>query len=240
MVWGLAGSAITVAVLIGVSALPATSRKSIGHEIVEFRVPLGVKLASFWYRDWMYRHIVAEATRGLTGDLERVNALFEWVVRHIRTDMPKDWAVEDDHPLHVIIRGYGADWQVSDVFTILCTYAGYPAVMGRAKASSSTTRVMLAFVSLRGDWRVFDPYHRNRFVGEDGVPLSVAQLEAQPQLALRAEHQPVIAGVPYGDYFHDIRPVEHGAFLRPKRQMWWPRLWHEVGQLGRRVLGGAS
>ena len=227
--WVVLGCGLTVAALIGVGALPATSKKSIGSRVETFRLPLGVKLASFWYRDWMYRHLVREILQGASSDVERVNRLYDWTVAHVRTNIPEDWVVEDDHPLHIIIRGYGVDWQVADVFTILCTYAGYPAMMGKAQLGTSRERVVLALVSLRGQWRVFDPYYHNRLIMEDGLPVSLSRLQQQPELIRQAPHQPVIAGIPYADYFHDIRPLEAGAYIRAYRQMWWPRLWHELG-----------
>jgi len=44
VVWGLVGSVTTLGVLLIVSALPATLRKSFNREVVEFKIPLGVKV----------------------------------------------------------------------------------------------------------------------------------------------------------------------------------------------------
>lgn len=235
--WMALGSALTVGLAGAVAGWPSTWRKSAGMTVTTFSVPLGIKLAAFSYRQWMYEHLVEEITQGLTDDRARVEAIFDWTVAHIRTDVPQGWVVEDDHPLHVIVRGYGADWQVTDVFTLLCAYAGYPGMMASAKTGSSRGRVLLALVQLNGRWRVYDPYHRNRFVAADGSPVDLAALQADPALAARAAHQPVIDGMPYLAYFRQVRPLERGPFLRPNRHMWWPRIWQEMHQWGRRVAG---
>ena len=124
-VWTIGGIIIVVAGL-GFAALPATTRQGLNFEVSARRTPLYIKAMEFLVRDHEYRRLADEITAGATTDEQRALALFGWTRTHIRP-RPGGWPVVDDHILNIIIRGYGEDDQMADVFTTLTTYAGVPA-----------------------------------------------------------------------------------------------------------------
>jgi hypothetical protein len=56
-------------------------------------------------------------------DQQKAKAIFEWKIKHI-VKQPPQLPVIDDHPWHIIVRGYGMADQMADVFAVLSNYAG--------------------------------------------------------------------------------------------------------------------
>lgn len=74
-----------------------------------------------------------EITNGCTNDKDKAMAIFNWIASNIKKQ-PDELPVMDDHPLNIIIRGYGTRDQFEDIFTILCTYVNLPAFRQRVYA----------------------------------------------------------------------------------------------------------
>jgi len=131
-----------------------TYTKGVDFEVKEYTIPLYLKVYSFLDRHFHYKYLAKIITRGLNSDEEKIIAIFNWVQKNMR-QQPESLPVVDDHPLNIIIRGYGADDQFEDVFTLLCNYSGIPAYMAILKSEASDSKITLSFVFYNEKWRVF-------------------------------------------------------------------------------------
>ena len=105
---------------------PATTRQGIDFRQRTILQPLYLKAMDFISRDGHYRLLAREIVQGAATDEARALQIYAWTRDHIRP-VPPGLPVVDDHIWHIIIRGYGTDDQVNDVFTTLCAYAGLSA-----------------------------------------------------------------------------------------------------------------
>ena len=85
----------------------------------------------------------------------------------------------DDHIFYTIVRGYGEEEQVSEVFTLLTDYSGIPAFWGVAWKNDKTRRI-LSFCRLKGHWTVWDATKGKPLKNPDGSLESVEQLSREP------------------------------------------------------------
>ena len=139
-----------------------TYTKGVDFEVKEYTIPLYLKVYSFLDRHFHYKYLAETITHGLNSDEEKIIAIFNWAQKNIR-QQPESLPVIDDHPLHIIIRGYGAGDQFEDVFTLLCNYSGIPAYMAALKSKASDNKITFSFVFYKEKWRVFHAVHNLMF-----------------------------------------------------------------------------
>ena len=229
MVYGLASGCLLLGG-VGLATMPATTRQGVNFQVSVRSVPLYVKAVAFLHRHFQCALLAGQITQGRGSDLARALAVFEWTRQHIRPT-PAGWPVVDDHILDIIIRGYGLDDQMADVFTMLATYAGVPAFWRVAKVSGG--RLVLAFARVDGRWTVWDVAHGLAFREADGRLADVHALIADPALVRATAGSLAPDGVPYDRYVAQLQPFQAPAMLRAEQQMLWPRVWFEV----RRAIG---
>lgn len=182
-------------VVVMVLVWPVSTRQGINYEVMNRRIPLGLKAAQFLYRDMVHRRLARKITAGQKSDVACVEALLSWVGKEIQPT-PEGRAIIDDHVLGIVERGYGEPDQMADLFTTLCVYSGYPAFWKVIKLSDGDGERVLCFVCLQGDWTVWDASRGIGLENSQGRLLTVEQLTAEtprasfetPQL-LRAEKQ---------------------------------------------------
>ena len=160
---------LVVCVLIGaVLHIPLNTKQGVGFRVTTKKIPLYAKCCGFFYRDYQYRALSRSITKGVTGDSEKVMAVYSWTVENIRPK-PEDFPAIDDHIWNIIIRRYGLADQMADVFTTLASYSGYDAFFASPKVSRY---LMLSFVKLDGEWRMFDVYNEKAFITDNDLELS--------------------------------------------------------------------
>ena len=214
---------------LGISTAPATTRQGVNYAVSNRTLPSYVKLWDFLDRHFHYALLAKQITQGLRSDEERALAIFKWTRAHIRPT-PPDWAVVDDHILHIVIRGHGLDDQMADVFTTLSTYTGVPAFWNRVRLDGPTRGLVLSFARLDGRWAVFDVANGFVFRDAQGHLASVEELAANPQLIAFTVRDLEPGGRPYPDYLAACVPLEVATPLRAELQMPWPRFWYEIRQ----------
>lgn len=231
----LAGLSFVISILI--VFMPMTYRVGINGELTVRHIPLYAKLGGFLYRDHEYRRIATEITGKIKQKEEKVLAVYNWTIMHIRTDQPEYWPVIDDHILDIIIRGYGESDQLADVFTTLCAYSGMPAYWRLYRVKDASKRkiasVVLSFVKLDRDngWLVFDLYNQKYFRTDDGRIADIKDIKKDPGLVGKNVGDFKIKGVPYPDFFRSIEPVNDAVYLRPDKQMFMKRILFEITKL---------
>ena len=225
---GLMAAGVAAALLYALSA-PATTRQGVNFVVTTTRIPRYVKALGFLHRDAQYRLLAGQITGALRGDEERALAVFRWTRAHI-LPTPGGWPIVDDHVLHIVIRGYGVEDQMADVFTTLLTYTGVPAFWKPIKLADPEAMLILSFANVDGRWAVFDVAHNVIFADAQGRLLDVETLAATPSLGDTIAGDVRLLGLPYSRYLALLRPFTVPKPLRAQKQMPWPRFWHELHQ----------
>src|SRR3989338_2882841 len=147
-----------------------TTKQGINGQVHEIKLPLYLKMLDFVDRHYNYKNLVAN----ILGDAKDENAktlkIFNWVTANVREN-PKELPIIDDHPLNILIRGYGMEDQFEDIFTILCTYAEMEAFFKLFK-NHSGGGYYVSFVKIGGRWRPLSTF-RGAYATKDRAIASV-------------------------------------------------------------------
>lgn len=134
-----------------------TTKQGINYEVRLIKIPLYLKILDFFDRHYNYIELVRRITSGSKTEQEKIIKVFEWVTQNVKRN-PAELPVMDDHPLNIIIRGYGVNDQLEDIFTILCTYAGCEAFYKKF-SNSQGLKYYISFVRIMGEWYPFSAYY---------------------------------------------------------------------------------
>ena len=176
MAWGAAA-----VLLIAAAVWPVTTRFGVDYRWSSRRVTLFEKAVHFLSRDLQTRRLVAELTRGARSTDERLLRLFDWTVVHVRAT-PPGLPVVDDHPWHIIIRGYGASDQRAEAFALLASHAGFQAGAAPLYVPGTEKRLLVTVVRDGGRTLVFDVNHGVAFRNGRGGLADVREVTANPAL----------------------------------------------------------
>lgn len=136
-------------------ALPTVTRQGINYRVHEKKIPLALKAGDFLLRDFQYRRLSAEITRGARSPEEKTVRLLRWTHDHIRL-APPELPVIDDHVARIIDRGYGDADQLADVFTTLAAYSGLSAFWQGFRTPDRPGGFILSFVKIKNHWTAWD------------------------------------------------------------------------------------
>lgn len=207
---------ILVSVIIFGLNYPVTTKRGIDYRVEVLKIPLYLKIAEFLSRDYHYKKLTKDITFGCKNDTEKALKIFKWVTANIKKT-PEGFKVIDDHIWNIIVRGYGAGDQFSDVFVTLCVYAGIPAFRGSLSAKDSLSRILVSYVRLNGCWVIFDPYYKIYFKKEDGNLACVDDILRRPQIIEENVSNSGLANsLEYAKYYNNLKAVSE-----PKRLKAW-------------------
>ena len=231
------GTGVVLLLALGavtLSSLPVTTKQGVNFKVSTKAIPLYMKAMSFIDRHCQYRLLAREVTQGVSSDRERAMALFEWTRQHVRPQ-PHELPVIDDHVLHIIIRGYGAEDQMADVFTTLLTYAGVPAFWRFVEFEGTPGCVVLSFARVDGRWVTFDVANGLVFADTQHRLIDVHELINHPELVQQTTGALAPHGIPYWKYVEQLRPFRVPGVLRAQKQMLGLRVVYEVQRVFHRV-----
>ncbi|MCM8790640.1 MAG: hypothetical protein NC938_02960 [Candidatus Omnitrophica bacterium] len=193
---------------------PLTYRVGVDGVVSEKKIPLYAKACGFLYRDWMYKDIVRSIVNDKMSDEEKALAIMRWTTENIKGKVPVGLKTVDDHPLNIIIRQYGQEDQLEDVFTILCSYTGVYGGMYKCYNDDKSKFIILSFVNTKtGQWLIFDVSKNKYFLNDKGGVASVSDY-LEGKIILSDEDKAM-----YGDYFDDIRNIDFSSMTRASEQM---------------------
>lgn len=219
-------------VLWMIAQWPVTTRQGVNFRVRTLQIPLYVKVIEFLDRDYHYRRLAREITDGVRGEAERAEAIFRWMRAHLYAGTPEGLPVVDDHVWHVVLRGYGGDDQLADLFVTLAAYAGVPASVQRVRTPEGSARVSIALFQADGRWVPVDPYRGYWFTDAQGRLADLEAMRRDPAIAKRIVGEQMVGGAPYVAYLSEVTPPIAGSAgaLRAVRQQPWRRLWLEMRQ----------
>ena len=227
-----------VAAAVGIGLWPVATRVGLNYQLSSKRIPLYEKVINFLSRDLQARRLAKEIVAGASTDEEKLLKIFSWVTEYVRP-APPGFPVVDDHILHTIIRGYGADDQRAEAFVVLTGYAGLRGSVVRLEPPGHPNVFLyVALVTSGAHTYLFDITNRVIFRDERG---HLADLEALLRnLRLIAETAPglVVEGIPYQHYFLGLRQAK--TWSRTDAQQLWPRLKQELRRVWHGLFGQAQ
>lgn len=144
---------LTAAILISaVFALNVSviTKQAINGKVDAIKLPLYLKILDFVDRHYNYKNLVVNILGDTRDENDKVVKIFNWVISHVQKK-PRELPVIDDHPLNILIRGYGMQDQFEDIFTILCTYAGLDAIFKSFKNNSGDV-YYVSLIKINGRW----------------------------------------------------------------------------------------
>jgi len=165
---------ISIVILLNIEV---STCRGINYEVSIIKIPLYLKVLDFFDRHYNYNQLVKSIVKDVKTEEERVMKIFEWTYKNIR-EVPAGMPIIDDHVWHIIVRGYGASDQFSDVFTTLCNYAGLDAFYSWVYTQDRTKRIPLSFVRIKNKWYIFDPYHGAYFKDKKGRLADIETLKS--------------------------------------------------------------
>lgn len=189
---------LTVSVIIAIAFIPMPTKQGVNHVVRVYSIPLYIKTIEFLDRDFRYRQIIAEIAPSNLTARDRVLSIFNWCVKKIK-HQPEGLPVVDDHPYSIILRGYGIEDQFEDIFTILCTYAGYESFY-RVLKSNDGSENYVSFVRYEGQWHIFSAWRNAYPPDKQNYPASVEYVKSNP-----------VSLVPFLKKFQDL---DSALFLR--------------------------
>jgi hypothetical protein len=180
-------------------AVPATTRQGIDYRVTVHRVPLYVKALGFLQRHAEHGVLVSRICSAHTAAEDCVLSLFDWTHGHIRP-MPSGWPVVDDHPLNIVIRGYGTNDQMAAVFTTFAGYIGVPAFFRFVPQQGGSTTRVLSFARISDKWVIFDVERHVVFRDVRGELADVESLASNPTLVDSQTKHLTIGQPPYSAF----------------------------------------
>jgi len=225
---------LILVILLGFLNIPATTKQRIDSKFYKLKIPLYIKIIEFVDRDYNYKKLTSRILADCRDDQEKVLSLFEWTHKNIKTDVPGEWPVMDDHVWSIVIRGYGAYGQLSDVFTTLCVYAGFETRLVEFEHNSGK-KLIVSAVKIKGKWTLFDPYYRVYFKTSSGRIATVKDLLANPSLIGNETNLISYQGVRYAEYFDNLSNIDFDRLPRPRayRQNFFKRIFYDIINLFR-------
>ncbi|MDE3118892.1 MAG: hypothetical protein KGL03_07745, partial [Nitrospirota bacterium] len=222
---GTVGLALLVT-LIG--QIPTTGLEGVDDRMIVHRMPLWEKAAKFYLRHRQFQRWAEEAAGGETDPQRRVLRLMEWTRSQVKP-IPSGLPLVDDHISHIVLRHYGNDGQLSEVFTALTTYTGNEGRWEAYSPPGASARVALCFIESEGKWWVFDVWNGGWFETPSGQIATIEDFKHPEQLRRRGQAPELLGGLPYINYFQDVEGVFVRSFSRASGQMPWHRLLMVIG-----------
>ena len=144
--------------VISILNVGVSTKQGVNYRVHEIKMPLYLKTLDFIDRHYNYKNLVSNILGDTKDDNTKTVKILNWVNANVRKN-PKELPVIDDHPLNILIRGYGVQDQFEDIFTILCTYAGMEAFFKMFKNNSGEIYYM-SFVKIDGRWCPLSAFNR--------------------------------------------------------------------------------
>lgn len=136
--------------VIFVLNVSVSTKQGVNYQVHQIRLPLYLKILDFVDRHYNYKNLVSNILGDTKDGNDKTIKIFNWITSNVRKN-PKELPVIDDHPLNILIRGYGVRDQFEDIFTILCTYARMQAFTRMFKNISGEV-YFISFVKIKEKW----------------------------------------------------------------------------------------
>jgi len=222
------GALSVVSLLFLIGQIPTNGLEGVDDRMIVHRMPLWEKAAKFYIRHREFQQWAKEAAGGEIDPQRRVLRLMEWTRSQVKP-IPPAFPFVDDHISHIVLRHYGNDGQLSEVFTALTTYTGNEGRWEAYAPPGASARVALCFIGVEGKWWVLDVWNGGWFETPSGQIAAIEDFKHPEQLRGQGQALKLLGGLPYVNYFQDVEGVFRRSFSRAYGQMPWHRILMMIG-----------
>lgn len=212
--------------VIGIACWPVTSRVGVNYVVTTQGLTLAEKVVHFLSRHWQTQRLAASVTGSARSSEEKIERILAWVNDHVQPVPPK-FPVVDDHPLHILLRGYGSADQRTEAFTLIASYADLPTATVFTRPKGADRPLILALVRWEKSLYPVDVEHNLLFRTASADLADLEDLSEHPEWIKVAAGDLQIDGIPYAAYWQDARSLEP-SFERMKLQRPWARVQAEA------------
>ena len=195
--------------------IETTTRQGINYRVQAIPIPLYLKLFGFFDRHLHYRWLAGRIITNEMDNQQKAEALFQWTVSNIARQ-PSQLPVIDDHVWHIIVRGYGMEDQLADVFATLANYAGLKAFLMNCEGSADS--IWIAAVYYDNNWHICDVHRRTLFFNKANKWATLQEIMASKwQLHLYDHTENIQEYVDYQKYFEKFKQLDFDQLYRKNR-----------------------
>lgn len=169
---------VTVFSLISVLNIKVSSKFGKDYQVSTLKIPLYLKVLSFYNRHFNYKWLAKEITGHLKTKEEKIFQLFQWTHETI-IPQPEQLPVMDDHVWNVYIRGYGVSDNYHDLFSTLCNYVGVDSFFKSLSNMKNSLSNNFTFTKTARGWVVFDPRNGVYFNNKSGNFATISDIRMQ-------------------------------------------------------------
>ena len=150
-----------------------TGKISINYKVVEYKIPIYLKLSDFFERYYEYKYLVKKINFEHGNKKDIILNTSKWINLNIKK-IPKGVDVIDYHPLTIIKRRLGEQDQFNDILSILLVYQDIDSFfIERFKDINHP----LTLFKLNNYWSIIDPYYGYYFINEYQNLASIEELK---------------------------------------------------------------
>jgi len=189
--------------VIFVLNVSVSTKQGVNYQVHQIRLPLYLKILDFVDRHYNYKNLVSNILGDTKDDNDKTIKIFNWITSNVRKN-PKELPIIDDHPLNILIRGYGERDQFEDIFTILCTYARLQAFTKMFKNPSGEV-YFISFVRIKGKWCPLSAF-ANAYSVKNGAIASVDDILVDNKLLAPLESS--LPNFDPGSFLKEIRSMD--------------------------------
>jgi hypothetical protein len=221
---------------VGLACWPTTTRVGVNFEVTRHQITLMEKAVHFVSRHWQTLRIARSVVHPSDDFEVKMERILAWVNRQVRPS-PEGFPIVDDHPLHILLRGYGAPDQRAEAFALIASYSGLPAATIALRPRGRVEQIMLVLVRWKGNLYPVDVQRNLLFRDPDGHLAPLKELKRHPEWIEASAGERVNDEPPYMAFWHDLNFPEP-LFTRMELQRPWSRAWVAVRRAAR--LGSDS
>ena len=147
-----------------------TKKILVNDHPIEYKIPIYLKIFNFFNRHYNYKYFVKKINANKYSKEEIIINTSKWVHQNIKK-IPEGVDSVDSDPLSIITRRLGAQYQFSDILSVLLTYSDIETYFFNNHPHQ------LTFFKINNYWSVLDPYYGIFFINEKETFASIDDLK---------------------------------------------------------------
>ena len=151
-----------------------TTRKiSINYKVVDYKIPIYLKLSDFFDRHFEYKYLVKNINNNQSSIEGIILNTTEWINSNIKKT-PIGVDVIDYHPLTIVKRRLGEQDQFNDILSVFLVYQDIDSFFIKKFKDINHS---LTLFKINNYWSVIDPYNGYYFLNERRIFASIEELK---------------------------------------------------------------
>tara|TARA_Y100000588_G_C14134656_1_gene873245 strand:- start:248 stop:1024 length:777 start_codon:yes stop_codon:yes gene_type:complete len=145
----------------------------INHKIIEYKIPIYLKILDFFDRHYNYKFLVKNININIENDIDLIVNTVKWISENIKK-IPPGVDVVDHHTLTIVERRLGSIDQYSDLLSVLLVYAKIDSFYIPKLGNHWHP---LTIFKINDYWSLVDPYYGIFFINKNNKFSSLEELK---------------------------------------------------------------